>query len=650
MKYLDKDGLSHLWEKIKTKIPTKTSQLTNDSNYITNSGNTTGNSGSATKLQNARTIGIGTGATGTATSFNGTANITIPITEMKEAYMTWGGKSIPASVSPADMGCIDEFGHNKLAFLPAECIKVEYTTDGGTTWLDYGLTNAQKIAMVSTTGPTMAIGKGTVNAINGTLTNANCSNYKVRATISTRKAGVSSGSIYTQAKKWLLNITTNGASGVKVLIEDRTIANYNNNVDTWTTVGTYDVSGWSGWNSIPYAKTYGGGVNQTSQIADVRFTLSITSVNTSYNCTASFIDFRLIGVTNWTMPSEMARAGHLYTVDTDQNATFPANIIPKTNNSKTLGTSSLKWNNVYATTFTGNLTGTSSKATGDKNGDDITTTYYKASNPNGYTSNIGTITGITMNGSSKGTSGVVDLGTVITAHQDISGKQDKITSSNKLDYSLLSNTPTIPTVNNATLTIQKNGTNVQTFTANASSNKTANIIVPTKTSDITNDSGFLNSSGIVNLIYPVGSLYITTNSANPSTVFAGTTWEQIKDKFLLTAGDTYTAGSTGGASTIDLSHTHTSAKHNHGSGSLIASLNFEGGGVRYYYDNSTAPAYNYTERFSATEQGGSGTMYGGTRVIGSTAETTPNNTGSALSSSQSIMPPYLTVYVWKRIS
>lgn len=34
----------------------------------------------------------------------------------------------------------------------------------------------------------------------------------------------------------------------------------------------------------------------------------------------------------------------------------------------------------------------------------------------------GTITGITMNGASKGTSGVVDLGTVITAHQDISGK------------------------------------------------------------------------------------------------------------------------------------------------------------------------------------------------------------------------------------
>lgn len=40
--------------------------------------------------------------------------------------------------------------------------------------------------------------------------------------------------------------------------------------------------------------------------------------------------------------------------------------------------------------------------------------------------NDGTITGITMNGVSKGTNGVVDLGTVITEHQDISGKQDTI--------------------------------------------------------------------------------------------------------------------------------------------------------------------------------------------------------------------------------
>lgn len=53
---------------------------------------------------------------------------------------------------------------------------------------------------------------------------------------------------------------------------------------------------------------------------------------------------------------------------------------------------------------------------------------------------------------------------------------------------------TVPTVNNGTLTIQKNGSNVATFTANQSGNSTANIVVPTKTSDITNDSNFITDA------------------------------------------------------------------------------------------------------------------------------------------------------------
>lgn len=163
---------------------------------------------------------------------------------------------------------------------------------------------------------------------------------------------------------------------------------------------------------------------------------------------------------------------------------------------------------------------------------------------------------------------------------------------------------------------------------------------------------------LLDLMYPVGSIYMSTTRISSTASTAGKygcpiaeiggTWAQIKDKFLLTAGDTYTAGNTGGAATINLNHSHTSAKHSHGSGSLIASLNFEGGGIRYYYDNSSQPAYNYTEKFSRSETSGSGSMYGGTRVIGSTGETTPGNTGAALSSSQSILPPYLVVYAWKR--
>ena len=66
------------------------------------------------------------------------------------------------------------------------------------------------------------------------------------------------------------------------------------------------------------------------------------------------------------------------------------------------------------------------------------------------------------------------------------------------DYDDLLNKPTIPTVNDATLTIQKNGTDVATFTANSSTNQTANITVPTDTSDLTNGAGFITTSALSN--------------------------------------------------------------------------------------------------------------------------------------------------------
>lgn len=58
-------------------------------------------------------------------------------------------------------------------------------------------------------------------------------------------------------------------------------------------------------------------------------------------------------------------------------------------------------------------------------------------------------------------------------------------------------TTQIPTVNNGMLTIQKNGTNVATFRANQSSSVTANITVPIKVSELTNDSGYTTNKGTV---------------------------------------------------------------------------------------------------------------------------------------------------------
>ena len=72
----------------------------------------------------------------------------------------------------------------------------------------------------------------------------------------------------------------------------------------------------------------------------------------------------------------------------------------------------------------------------------------------------------------------------------------------------------LPTVNNGTLTIQKNGVDVQTFSANQSTNATANITVPTKTSDIANDSGYI--TGITGSDVTTALGYTPYNSSNPS--------------------------------------------------------------------------------------------------------------------------------------
>ena len=77
-------------------------------------------------------------------------------------------------------------------------------------------------------------------------------------------------------------------------------------------------------------------------------------------------------------------------------------------------------------------------------------------------------------------------------------------------YNDLTDVPPAAAVNNGQLTIQKNGTNVQTFTANQASNATANITVPTKVSELTNDSGYTTNTGTVTQVK------VGTTAYNPS--------------------------------------------------------------------------------------------------------------------------------------
>ena len=159
-------------------------------------------------------------------------------------------------------------------------------------------------------------------------------------------------------------------------------------------------------------------------------------------------------------------------------------------------------------------------------------------------------------------------------------------------------------------------------------------------------------NSIVDDIYPVGSIYMSVNSTSPSELFGGE-WERLKDTFLLASGDTYIGGSTGGSATVSLTqsqmprHTHIQNAHNHTqnphqhelSGSKTGGLT---SGAYLRAGDGTTRDNQKTDSATATNQSTTATN----QYTGGTSSAQSASNGSAHEN----MPPYLTVYMWKRIS
>lgn len=225
-------------------------------------------------------------------------------------------------------------------------------------------------------------------------------------------------------------------------------------------------------------------------------------------------------------------------------------------------------------------------------------------------------------------------------------------------------------------------------------------------------------ANIADLVYPIGAIYMSVILVTPDTLFGGT-WERLKDKFLLAAGDTYEAGKTGGAATHTLTtsempshnhvfsgtatntgiqsagHTHNytdyyatttgntaitvaqMASHNHGgSTSKNSAYNttaiYEAGGdVDLYAINwngkligNDASYKDRTDHSHTISSNGSDNNHNHTGANTSTTRTSQgisaNHTHSVTASGTisstgggnafSIMPPYLSVYMWKRVA
>ena len=184
-----------------------------------------------------------------------------------------------------------------------------------------------------------------------------------------------------------------------------------------------------------------------------------------------------------------------------------------------------------------------------------------------------------------------------------------------------------------------------------------------------------------NILYPVGSIYISTENADPTTLFGGT-WERIYDTFLLAGGNDYPAGSSGGQASFIITPDEIPLKaHSHGAGSYATPklthtvtqptfnmpahshtlansfVVFKGSGLGNglgasggaYGTNISAGSFKHLNTYSHASASCSRTTNVGVAEHAAKAITGSSEEKSAAATvSHNNMPPYLAVYVWKR--
>ena len=150
---------------------------------------------------------------------------------------------------------------------------------------------------------------------------------------------------------------------------------------------------------------------------------------------------------------------------------------------------------------------------------------------------------------------------------------------------------------------------------------TVNEISPSaNTKVLIDENNVLNKTSLLEAIYPIGSVYISTVFTNPQDLFGFGTWTMLKDRFLLGAGNTFQIGTTGG----EINHTLTEGEipsHGH---QFVVNIQ--------HSDGVSTSGESLT----------SGLQAGGrSRYVGYTY-------GAGGGGAHNNMPPYLVVYMWKR--
>lgn len=603
-----------------------------------------------------------------------------------DTELTWNGSYTSNNVSPLTMAMGDDFSANRLAYFPYSQMSVEYSTDGGSTWSTYSSIGNENKQRLTTNCRTNTL------AYLGNNSSTDRTKNQLRITFDCGDIG-SDSVLYMIARKLAMYTGTNNSTGFTCQVQTQTYAQYNTNVNTFSNVGgAMTLGGNQGWNTRPLNITLGGYASQTSSTSTRIKALRLLFVQTGGTGNGNVSKIRLYGETAYVTPSSLARDGHICYTDVNQNAVFPSKII------KDGGTSSqflmangdvqnkvTSWSNtpsdsniaseklvkdsldqlgvIDLTSYTNNVSdydanGISLSVTENNelyvtNGGDYKPYHTKTfTNNDTYTiqfdikQSSGAYAGkrfCILIGDPSNVLEIIfrDYFTYVYLDGDIIGQISAIEIS---DYKTIR----IHRNLNDWIFDYNNGEKTITFrTSNDIPNKIsyyglgADEELYVKNVKLYANSIANNVNNIVDMIYPIGSIYMSVNSTSPQILFGGT-WEQIKDKFLLASGTSYSNGATGGSATVTLSENEIPT-HNHNSKTLTGTTRIQ------QYNGSASSTTGIISQsnnnYNIKNPTGSGTNFGSTTLTVNATHTHDNIGGGQAHEN---MPPYIVVNVWKR--
>ena len=241
---------------------------------------------------------------------------------MYEANLIWGGKNIPKGFSPVDASMMPELSANAMAFPNPSGISIEYSRDGGVTWLDYGATDEQKVN-VFTSSTELFCGKSDPDGLLATV------GYQLRITFTPRHCG-----LYAYLNKIIMETSVSGANDCWCTFKGLTLEKFNagheDDTDYDTFVNKANIYGWPGYsvlnfNSIPTAYYS----SQLENYHKLRLIFGYDTVQSTEYKGLNLRQLRFFCKGRYLLPSNLAKYNRLYTYDWQQNAKFPAKVESK---------------------------------------------------------------------------------------------------------------------------------------------------------------------------------------------------------------------------------------------------------------------------------------------------------------------------------